>query len=382
MIRFTLACLLGLPALPALAADAAYSRADLDGFFSGDSSLQPGDRGPISTPPPPPPGVWVNPEDLGNQVSLALDFHGRKPSDEERKTIDDALYFVMNTDVGYDLCHYVTPDGCDADTFDRNNIEIRIKPLPNAYASTPLYTIGNKKIITIDPEMFTKRYLLGDLASVMAHELSHVNDVTEFKSPLREAKMATEKKAYLTGLQVYTELYQNWPSRISRDTEMHMMMLAWHRQVEKGRNFEKVSLNGTVWNLDKYIKKNLPDSTSPGGFVHAMTRVFNPDLVAANYGAHNMAITEALATKQGKQMTEFLAWRKLHNMDQAGYYKEPPLPPVVPNPTVNPHPQQPSNPHGGSINPGSGGGGGGNGGNPNPNPCPNPHFNPDGSAGC
>ena len=366
MIRLTLACLLALPALPAQAADAAYSRADLDGLFSGDFPLQLDGRGAIGPPPPLPPGVSVSPEASASHISAALDVYGKKPSEEQKLRLNDALGYVMSTGIGYDLCHYITVNDCDVATLTKNNIELRIKPLPNAYASTYVYTIGNKKVITVDPEMFAARYKPGDLASVLAHELSHVNDVTEFKSPLQEAKLATEKKAYLTGLQVYTELYHNFPSKISRDTEMHMMMLAWHRQVDKGRNFEKVSLHGTIWNLDKYIKQNFLQSGSPGEFVHAMARVFNPDMILINTSPFNMPISLALAEKQNKQIAEYLALRKRYKQDQDSYYSEPPLPPVLPNTGANPPASGGSDSGtdgslhqgtGGNTNPGTGGGG-------------------------
>lgn len=361
-------------AFSARAAEPVFSGEELAGFFAGSAALRPDEKGATGTPPPPPPGTYVDATMTAGQTAVALAAYGREPKYEELQLLDAALKLLQKTPRGSDLCEGLTQDGCDAAKFQINNIEIRVKPMADALAFTPAYTVGNKKVITVDPVVFTKRYLEGDLASILGHELSHVKDVLEHHSPLLEARLMTEKKAYLAELEIYTQIYERNREVLARDTRMHMMMLAWHRQMDKDATPRTAMVDGKLWSVDDFIRKNLQGSDNPAGFVHAMTTFYYSKVPAVNWGQSNMPISLALRDDLEDQLAAFAWWRNAHPWikESAAYPLAPPAPPA--NPGGGQPQTQTGGGSGGSANHGNGGfgnaggnsgdGGGSDGGQP------------------
>lgn len=372
MMRLLALLLIVSPALPAAALD--RGSAELDGFFSGRAPLA-ASITDIAVPMPDRGLAWLDPEEIARKEREALDKYGRQPYGNQMFLLEEAMALLMNTDAGAAVCRATMPNGCGLNRFAKYGIELRVKDLKDAHAETPTYFIGTKKVITFDVDMFNGKYGSGDIAAVLAHELSHVHDVAKYQSDLPDARLATEKKAFLNGLMVYTEIYDMDREMVTDMLEMHLFMHAWRRKFEGGPNMD-VTYQGRKGKLDDFLNKVMPGRVNPQEFIRAMTVFYYPEVPFTQYGPNTARISDELQVKIDAKAADYSQWRKEHHMDQASYYGPvpppyvPPQPPVNPNPQpvtppyvppqqpVNPHPQPPANP------------------NPHPQPPVNPHPQP------
>lgn len=332
---------------PSLAAAAPMTAAQLDGFYSGDAAL-PASVSEIKAVPAPgtPTAVdavigWLNPAELARKEREALDAYGRQPYGDQQFMLEEAMAILMNTGSGAAMCRASMPEGCGFHRFTRYNIEIRVKDLPDAHAETPAYFIGSKKVITFDTKMFNGAYGAGDVAAVLAHELSHVQDVAKYQAALPEARLATEKKAFMTGLAVYSEIYEMDRPMVTDQTGMQVFMHAWRRKFEGGPNVE-ITDKGKKIRLDDYLARIMPGNVDTDQFVTAMTKHYYQEWATFITGPNTKRVSAELLAKTEARAAEYGKWRVDNGLHQQYHY--PGLVTLPPGPMA-PAPHSPYTPH-------------------------------------
>lgn len=318
-MRSLLPALLLASAAPALAQEP-LSVSALDGFFSGASALPVSLEDLKAQKPPPPLPVWVDVEAVNKEEQEALKKYGDVMTPDQRIKMQAALDLLMDTEAGREICRGAAPNGCDFREFAKYGVELRVKYLPGAHAETPTYFIGTKKVITVNTGMFDPKlkYGAGDMASVLAHELSHVQDVGRFQSALPEARLATEKKAFMAGLEVYSEIFDQKGSQVTDKLGMHMFMYAWRRKFENGPNMEFAGPGGKE-TLDAFIARTMYGKNTPDAFVDAMTRHYYPAAGFFTVGPNTARVEKELQVRINRKIDNYSEWRKLVGMNKPSY---------------------------------------------------------------
>jgi len=307
--------------LRASASEPAFDKSQLDGVFSGDTTLPLPDEKELPTVADA--VVWYNGIEQAKLEAQLLDKHGAKPSGPQVDEIEQALAMLVNTEYGKELCRAVA-HGCSEEAFRKYSIVIRVRPMNNVLGQTPAYSIGTKKVITLSTRLFEPgQFKAGDIASVLAHELSHVQDVAKYSSPLMNARLATEKKAYTAALAVFTQLYDSDSDAVSNSRHgLYGMMQAWRCQFDKGPLPDGRIIQGKSYTGQELMDKFFPNVKYGTDFIQAMTRLYYPNVPANGPDAASWAIAADLKAATEKRVNDYGEWRLWHNMFQESYYDE------------------------------------------------------------
>lgn len=351
---FLAAAVLAAP-LPVFAAGPELDAARLDAVFSGKTALVAGALPEISAAPvavkasisaPLPPNPAMDPAGFAAWQKALLDEIGVEPNKKNSASIESAMSFVRTTACGKELCTSLTGRwDCDERSLKAAGVEIRLADLPDNKPADMIHVAGTKRVITLDIDMVKDgtHYKRGDVAAVLIHEMSHAEDAAKYTSQLKEARLATEMKAYASMLQAYTEILHydkgnGTDSLTVKNNPMYAFVQAWRYKFEGGPLPDTFTYKGLPMTGREFVDAYLGGGDSPFGFVMGMTKFYYKDLSLITNDPANFNITLGLRRDVIHRAIKYGEFREESGMDQSSYY-DPPPPPVQPPQPV--HPVQP-----------------------------------------
>lgn len=367
----------GLPALPNCSAGC--SEAQLNSIFDG--SARPSlvlDREvpfpapaaaavlppvlPQAVPVPPVPGEPVpalagEEKGLTQDVLLQMDLYADKPSKEEKAAINTALGMLTQTQFGDRLCKSIRSQ-CTYEDLKKNGVEIRVvddyQAADYEAAVTMPKFFGAWKVVTIRRVHLTEAKT-GVAASLLSHELSHVEDLNTYGPALKNARLMTEDKALMSQLMIYNDLAVKFPAKFNPG--VFEMVIALWRWKEEGAPFpSKLRYNGLT--AQQFIDKYLDKFDCVDDLVKGLNRnMYYKDLKFAPTPGDVQSVGMGMRIRKDfrNNIIDYLEWREDNGKaadavmfpsaapsvpTQPGTpgYTVPPLPGTTP---VTPQPQQP-----------------------------------------
>lgn len=163
--------------------------------------------------------------------------YGELPNKEQQQKIDGALFLLMQTKFGKDICNSVAFNCTPAD-IKKAGISIRIKEYENtgdALGETPrpIRYAGNIHIGVVKGFIDGPNMDINWLAITLAHEMSHVEDLKQNRlGTLDKVRYATEEKALMDTVAIYDEISRAHPE--SGDLLYDLLVDVWKWKNEGG----------------------------------------------------------------------------------------------------------------------------------------------------
>ena len=320
-------CALLLLALcPASAPAAAPSPADLDALFAGSGAreaLRAGDA-PALKASPAAPQDKINVDAIMKELYKALDIYATEATTPQIREINNALFVLQATEAGRKLCLSLARE-CSYQALKDNDIEIRYKtdlpPSVLGEAVDQKYSIGYKKLLVLTPAIFDRtKYTMGDMAGTLAHEMSHLQDISVVGSSLSRMVLATEQKAMMTRLLVQTQLMHN---KADLNNAAARFMMEYWRYKEEGGPFPVTGLmrGSDAYPPEKLVKLIEPAADGRTGLLNFSEKfLYMGRTFAEPENTREFAARNELRNDYTRMAQEYRAWRVANGLDKPAYY--------------------------------------------------------------